>query len=381
MIGMFGSRNRSRKESREAVIASLPVDENGDVPEDFLRRRNNLRSRRSIIADGRSTARKVYPRSMPPEQAVSWVMNPGRYDVEGIDCDGKANVPRKGTKASKPKAPAGKKAKPKGKPKAKKPVKPRSPKTKTPPEPVKPPVPAKAPGAVVSGKEIADVAKLHKAMGIEQIALGNNICTYDGAHVYVLALSRPDGRGMFGLDSDEVGEFFLSDIDAIAGLDEKALYKVSLEGEAVVFRTGPDFAKEALTVSAPSNIRSTLASRLSDNVPSSREFDLDTATLARVVRQMGDTRAGQCVFISSKEGTNVVSSGGMCEIEAIVGSPVEAELAMASYPVQYLNTVVKAVAPYVDRAKMMKDYPLVLEGTFGDYRLTAMIAPRVESEG
>ncbi len=388
---MFGSKNRSRKESRQALIDSMPVDENGDVPEEYLRERHAARSARSRAADGRSTAKKVYPSRMPPEQAVSWVMNPGRYDIEGIDCQGKANVPRKGTKASKPKAPAKKPAKPKAKgpsktkpktPVTKAPAKPRGPSTPKAPAPVPSgPIPSKESGVVVSGKEITDIAKLCLSAGLENIPLGNDLCGIDSSHICALALSRSDGRGTFGLDNDAVRTSFASDIQSISALDPKAFYKVSLEGGELVFRKGLDFNDAVLAVSVLSIPTTLMANRISSNVPSSRDFDLDTNTLVHVLKQMSNTRAGQCMFESSKIGTYVRSSGGECGIEALVGSPVGGDMARASYPIPYLLPTVKAVSPYIDRAAMMQDFPLVMKGMFGEYGLTAFVSPRIEDDG
>jgi len=380
---MYSSKNRSRKESREALIASMPVDDNGDVPEDFLRRRNNLRSARSRAADGRSTARKVYPRSMPPEQAVSWVMNPGRYDVEGIDCDGKANVKRRGTTASKPKAPAKKPAKPKAP--SRKASKPKTPtgktaKPKTPKKPAapkKPKAPAGGSGAVVSGDEIVQVANFIDKADCRNLALGNGqfsmeFAASDLKSDYGIGLSRRDGRGMFGLDNDAVWGFCAYEVYNIVHLDPAAMYAVSLEGEKLVFRTGPDFSDIELKVDA-SRVQHPMSFEWMTNGFAPPEMvDFDIIQLRRALGRMDKAGVMRCKLESSEKGVTVSPSRGEGVKGAVIAPPMGGRTKWASYSVRGLYKLVKILAPYAHSIGFCPDGPLVLKGEVGGYEMTAV---------
>ena len=365
---MFGSKNKSSK-PRDAVIASLPVDEDGNVPEDFLRRRNNLRSRRSRAADGRSTARKVYPKSMPPEQAVSWVMHPGRSDVEGIDCQGKANVPRRDTKKGTGKQPA--KAKPK---------KPEGPEPKVPepkaPEPV-------VPSVVLSGREIVDTIRLiTSVIGDHPVFMGHDMyITWDDTHY--ISLSRRDGKGLFGLDADATEDKEILTPMPITKLSVKEVYKVTLEERRLVFRTGDDFSKEALEVRVgfaghprhlPSLYRQTRFHSTDSFVP-------DIPTFRTAVRQMYDTGSDCCYLVGTGKGTFITTrkeKKSRCEIEAIIGGPVDGDGAgryptRAGYWTKSLYLLLKGPGDYLDSARFGEERALILEGTFCDYHLMVAV--------
>ncbi len=344
---MIGSENRTRRESRGILIDSLPVDADGNVPEEFLRRRNNLRSRRSILMDGRSTARKVYPRQMPPEQAVSWIMNPGRYDVEGIDCRGKANVQRKEPKKSTGKA-----------------------KTKA-------PEPANVPGVVVSGKEIADTAKLFvSVIGNHPIAMGHDAYSSDDGDLSI-SLTRTDGRGLFGLEENLVSGLAIVDPAPILKLSPKALYKVSVEGDRLVFRKGPDFSDTVSVSIGPSEKRT--ATELFGSFRPTHEFDLDAVTFGQAVGEMCENLSTLCILGTGPSGTYAnalqlsAESKGRPRVRALVGSPFYGKGATATYQTESLRKALDATAPYLYGARFGNDRPLIMEGTFGSYRLTVSV--------
>ncbi len=371
---MLGSRNRSRRESREAVVASLPVDEDGNVPEDFLRRRNNLRSARSRAADDRSTARKVYPRNMPPEQAVSWIMNPGRSDVEGIDCDGKANVKRREPKKAKAKG----KEKP-ATPKAKAPAKPKQPVGSKPKAPAprtsgpKAPRAVQTPSVVVSGKEILDVVKLVKETGGERLPLGYGGSYANGSFSVRTALVRGAGRGLFGLDPGISAKRYV-DIGGISGLDAKSVYKLSIENDALTFRKGPDFSEASLSVPVIMRDYEQPIQEVLEATHPTHEFSLDSATFARVLRQMRDVRTKVFQLESSSEGTFVTTwGGGDCHIKARIGGAATDPKATALFSVDVLQQM-NAVGQNLYVGRFSDDYFLVLEGSFGDYALYLMVS-------
>ncbi len=392
---MYSSKNRSRKESRAALIASMPVDENGDVPEDFLRRRNNLRSARSRAADGRSTAKKVYPRNMPPEQAVSWVMDPGRYDVEGIDCDGKANVPRRGTNTAKPKAPTGKTSKPKApakkpaKPKAKAPAgktsKPKAPtgttaKPKAPKKPAapkKPKAPATDSGLAVSGSEIVEVAKFIDKADCRNLGLGNGqfsmeFAASDLKSDYGIGLSRRDGRGMFGLDNDAVWGFCAYELYNIVDLDPNSMYAVSLEGENLVFRTGADFSDVELKVGAYRVERPMTFGWMTNGFAPPEMVDFDVIQLRRALGRMDKAGVMYCKLESSAKGVTVSPSRGDSVKGVVIASSMGGRTKWSNYTVRGLYKFVKILAPYATSIGFCPDGPLVLKGEVAGYEITAV---------
>ncbi len=394
---MLRSENRSRKESREALIASLPVDENGDVPEDFLRRRNNLRSVRSRAADGRSTAKRVYPRAMPPEQAAAWVMNPGRYDVEGIDCDGKANVKRREPKAAKakttkgksakPKAPAEKPVEPKTKAPAGKTAKPKTPKAKAPakpkePEkpaaPKKPKTPAKNSGVVVSGSEIVDVAKFIDGANCTPLALGNDQYSMEYATSYFysdygVALSRKDGKGLYGLDNDKVWGLCACGLYNLYRLDRDAVYEISLEGKNLVLRTGPDFSVVAQEVSTRRDERPMTFKWMTNGFMPPDMFDVDVAALKRALGKLERANVVYCRLETTEEGVVMTPSRGKSDFRAVIAPPTGGKRKWSDYGVHQLNSLVKALAPYVHSMGFCPDGPLVLKGEFCGYEMTAVL--------
>ncbi len=383
---MYSSKNRSRKESREALIASMPVDDNGDVPEDFLRRRNNLRSARSRAADGRSTARKVYPRSMPPEQAASWVMNPGRYDVEGIDCDGKANVKRRGTTASKPKAPAKKPAKPKAKaptgktskpktPKAKAPAKPKTP--KKPAAPKKPKAPAGDSGGIVSGSEIVEVVKFIEKADCRKLALGNDqysmeFAASDLKSDYGIGLSRRDGKGLFGLDNDAVWGLCIYDLYNIMYLDPNAMYEVSLEGKKLMFRSGPDFSDVETELYTLPVERPMTFGWMTNGFAPPEMVDFDIIQLRRALGRMDKAGVMYCKLESSDKGVTVSPSRGDSVKGAVIAPPMGGRTKWSNYSVRGLYKFVKILAPYATSIGFCPDGPLVLKGEVAGYEMTAV---------
>ena len=398
---MQRSENRSRKESREALIASLPVDDNGDVPEDFLRRRNNLRSARSRAADERSTARRVYPRNMPPEQAASWIMNPGRYDVEGIDCPGKATVKRREPKSkpkapkaktpkgrtTKPKAPAEKPVEPKAKAPAGKTAKPKTPKAKAPtkpkePEkpaaPTRPKTPARNSGVVVSGSEIVDVAKFIDGANCTPLALGNDQYSMEYATSYFysdygVALSRKDGKGLYGLDNDQVWGLCACGLYNLYRLDRDATYEISLEGKNLVLRTGPDFSVVAQEVPTRRDERPMTFKWMTNGFMPPEMFDVDVAALKRALGKMERGNVVYCRLETTDEGVTVTPSRGKSDIRAVIAPPTRGQRKWSDYGVHQLNSLLKSLSPYVDRMGFCPDGPMVLKGEFCGYEMTAVL--------
>ena len=377
---MFWSKNKA---SRDALIASMPVDENGDVPEDYLRARNDQRSARSRVADGRSTAKRVYPIRMPPEQAASWVSNPGRSDVSGIDTKSPANIERRERKAegkapAKPKAPSKPKAKPRApaKPKApSEPKKPQAPKAPKIPEPSAP-IPDKESGVVVSGREILDIVKMLMATNCKDLALGCGSAMYNTNSAGGIALERKDGRGLFGLDEKKTYGRFVNDMSPLSKLDAKSVYKVSLEDDTLTFRQGPDFSKEALSVPVVKYVSDRSVERIIRTCKPTHEFDLDSATLTRVLKQMLDTGSANFVLESSPSGTFVVSDASyQCGIEARIGGPTEGKGASALFAANIVLPYMKTVGQYLYSARFAEDRPIIAEGMFGEYRLYVMVAP------
>ncbi len=359
---MFGSKNRSKtKREKEALIASMPVDEDGCVPESYLLERNSLRSKRALIADGRSTAKTVYPSRMPPEQAASWVMNPGRYDVEGIDTRAPANVERKGTKPAKSKAPA---------------RKPAGPKPKAPSAPV----PEKDPGVVVSGREIVDTVKLiTSVVGNNIIHLGNNGLASDGNDL-VASLTRRDGKGLFGLDEGQARMYAITAPAPMKKLSLKAVYKISIEDGELLFRKGPEFSHVDLAVPLM-KLESPIPQDAVEELfsMSTVEFDLDAEEMYRAAERMMQLKCDYCNLTSAQWGARLtahikpsmrVSSTEM--VNRKVGGPTD-ENVSSTYSVKAVYSATKEARQYLTKARYGQDRPLTMEGTFGDYRLTVLV--------
>ncbi len=359
---MFGSKNRSQsKRDREALIASMPVDEDGCVPEKYLLERNGLRSKRALMADGRSTAKTVYPSRMPPEQAASWVMNPGRYDVEGIDTRAPANVERKGTKPTKPKAPA---------------RKPAGPKPKAPSAPV----PVKESGVVVSGREIVETVKLiTSVVGNNVIHLGDHGLASDGNHLAV-SLSRRDGKGLFGLDDDLAERYAIISPAPIKKLSLKAVYKISIEDGELLFRKGPEFSHVDLSVplmTLENPIPQDDVARLFSM--STVGFDLDADEMYHAADRMMQVKSDYCTLASAQWGARLIAdikpSMRVSSTEVVnrkVGGPTE-ENVRSMYSVKAVYSATKEARQYLTKARYGQDRPLVMEGTFGEYHLTVLI--------
>jgi len=358
---MFGSKNRSKRDARRELIDSMPVDPNGDVTEDYLRGRHAARSARSRIADERSTARKVYPMRMPPEQAVSWVAHPGRYDVEGIDTRGKANVKRRERRPATPKAktPAGKKAKPKY-PKAKTPAKPKG------------PIPVKDSGVIVSGKEIVDITNIFNSTYCAPFPFGNDECAVDCKLSYGISLSRKDGKGMFGLDNDAVTGLILFDCYDMLRFDRGAIYKISLEDDKMVFRTGGDFSEIALVGSVgrmggkPQTIEYYNGGRTPEQM-----FEFDSAAVTQALEKMEEGGVWVCGLESTRWGISLASDNEYFDF--IIGPRMSGISGGSSYHVGSFHTVMKVLAPYVHSMGFCPGGPLVMKGEFGDYALTVAI--------
>ena len=363
---MFGSKNRSQsKRDREALIASMPVDEDGCVPEKYLLERNGLRSKRALMADGRSTAKKVYPSRMPPEQAASWVMNPGRYDVEGIDTRSPANVERKGTRPTKPKAPA---------------RKPAGPKAKAPSSPV----PERDPGVVLSGQEIMDTVKLIASVsGNAPVNMGYDRYSMSSDARVKISLTRMDGKGLFGLDADVVKDRAIASPAPIGNLLPMALYKISVEGDELLFRRGPDFSEVELSVpivtpmSAAVSVAS--ASERFSRYESDVEFDLDAVEMRRAADSMAQLKCDYCTLATGSWGAHLIADikpkmrRSMTEkIDRKVGGPTNRNMT-SMYTVQSIRRATKEASRYITDARYGDGEPLIMEGTFGEYRLTVVV--------
>ena len=360
---MFGSKNRSQsKRDREALIASMPVDEDGCVPEKYLLERNGLRSKRAIIADGRSTAKKVYPSRMPPEQAASWVMNPGRYDVEGIDTRSPANVERKGAKPSKPKAP-----------KAKAPAKPKG------------PIPSKDSGVIVNGTEIEAIMELVSGAGCPALALGNGECSINPySRNCAVALTRRDGKGLFGLDNSQAsGAWFYANM--LYGLYDDDVYKLSFdENGNLAFRTGRSFELTVRTIVVYRNGSPYMIERLRAGSNPTNSFSPDADAFASTLMELQRRGMTMCDLASSPNGTYALSPT-YADTKERVGSQVGSGsngkgTVYARYSLEYLYPLVKTLSPYVRTAEFGQNRPLFLHGNFGDYELTGMMSP-VETSG
>jgi len=344
---MVGSKGRSNsKREREELIASMPVDEDGYVPEKYLLERNGLRSRRAISADGRSTARKVYPSRMPPEQAVSWVMNPGRYDVEGIDTRAPANVERRGTKPAKPKTPTEKTSKPKA---------------------------PKIPVSAVFGSQVAALVTIVNASDCAPIALGNGQCSMESSGEYGIALSRRDGKGLFGLDNDAVDGLLAYTSNGMADLEEDAVYTVALRNGKLVFGYDDDIPGVALLASTLQVNSPFTPEQLLDGFDYPSMFDIDVWELRQLLSRMEDANATRCTFESSKNGVVVTSSGGKNAVRGTIGSSMRGGTVRSSYDVHKLNTLLWGLTPYAYSLGFCQDGPMVIRGRIDEYSITAVI--------
>lgn len=79
--GVSGVRMRD-PQGRTFVV---PVNKNGTVPKAYLHNINDARPERARQRDARMTSRYVIPASPTPYQARPWIVNPGRYDIPGVD--------------------------------------------------------------------------------------------------------------------------------------------------------------------------------------------------------------------------------------------------------------------------------------------------------
>ncbi len=337
---MFRSKNKASRAKRDELIASMPVDENGDVTEAYLRARNEARSRRAKMADGRSTAKRVYPIRMPPEQAASWVMHPGRSDVEGIDTASPANVGRRGTnkgKATKPETSG--------------------------------PVPAKKSGAVVSGREIVAVSDLLVAMECGMMALGCGDCSIGGWNrAYAISLSRRDGRGLFGLDNGASGGLYVDAIRETFRFDEDALYKVSVEDGELLFRTGENFSTTAMFLSTFRGGHYTFEDFYGP-VPA-QTFEIDADNLSIILARMADEGVECCRLESTKWGIKILSEDGIFDF--IIG-PRTGAVGSSVYSVAKFRTLLDGLSPYVHRLGFDPGGLLVLKGEIEGYELAAVM--------
>lgn len=343
---MFGSKNRSKRDARRELIDSMPVDGNGDVTEDYLRERHAARSPRSRLADERSTARKVFPLRMPPEQAASWVAHPGRYDVEGIDTKGKANVKRRERRPATPKA-------------------------KTPAKP-KGPIPVKDSGVIVSGKEIVDITDLFDSADCPGFLFGNGEFSMEFHAAYGISLSRNDGKGMFGLDNESVTGIFVYETYELAALDRSATYKISIEGNKMVFRTGEDFSEIATVVTVGINgVRPFMMEDYTDGRTPGQMFEFDAAAVTLVLEKMAAAGVGKCKLASTRWGITLSSDDGYFDF--IIGPRMNGISGSATYQVEWFLTMMRALAPHVHSMGFCPDGPLIVKGEFGDYALTAAL--------
>ncbi len=354
---MFWSKNKASREARDQLVASMPVDENGDVREEYLRARNDARSVRSRTADGRSTAKKVYPLRMSPEQAVSWVNNPGRSDVSGIDTQSPANIERR-TKRAKGSAPA----KPKG-------TAPTKPKAQTPTKPDGP-IPSKSPGVIVSGKEITDVARLCGDADCLPMVLSNGVCSTTWEGTYGYALTRRDGKGLYGMDADESMDRFVYHAEEIAGLDPNATYKVSLEDDLLVFRTGRDFSQVALKEKT-NHIGYIRTPEEMSNGCTPAMFEFDSAAVTLVLEKMAGAGVRECRLSSTKWGVSLSSNDGYFDF--IIGPRMKGTSGSSVYLVAPFLTMMRALAPHVHSMGFCPDGAFTMKGEFGKYGLTAVM--------
>ncbi len=334
---MFGLRNRK---DRKALIESMPVDDEGNVLEGYLREHNDARSERSRRADSRSTAKRVYPIRMSPKQAASWVANPGRSDVEGIDTKAPANVGRRGTKATRPKAPA--------------------------------PVPVRDPGVVVQGDQVIAIATIYMAAECLPICLGNGECSMDWKGNYGIALTRRDGRGMFGLDNASVSGLCAYNSEDMNELDGDVLYKVSVEKEKLVFRTGEDFSDIELKA-ATIRIDTPFTPESIGGSANPQMSDLDAFGFRELLDRMKDAGAVTCELESSKNGISIKSSGGRSVIRGVIGPPMGGKAVRSCYRVDDLHTLMRGLTPYVYSIGFSPDDPMVLKGRMDEYEIVAVV--------
>ncbi len=367
---MFGSKNRSKtKREKEALIASMPVDEDGCVPESYLLERNSLRSKRALIADGRSTAKTVYPSRMPPEQAASWVMNPGRYDVEGIDTRAPANVERKGGKASKPKTP----------------TKPKAPKPKAPAQPSGP-IPSKESGVIVSGREIVDTLKIITSIsGNNPVAMGYDRYSMGSDARVRISLTRTDGKGLFGLDAGATKDRAIATPAPVKKLSPKAVYKISIEGDELLFRRGPNFSDVEMSVpivTPDTGVFSVSpAKERFSRYQADEEFDLDGDEISRTAEMMTKLKCEYCTLCLKDGATRLFSDikpkmrhawEGKHWIDREVGSPTNEKIS-SFFTVKSMRTATKETGQYLTKGRYGYEEPLIMEGAYGDYLMTVLV--------
>ncbi len=224
---------------------------------------------------------------------------------------------------------------------------------------------------IVSGAEILSIMELVCEAGCPALALGNGECsTHPLTRTYALGLSRRDGRGMFGLDNGQASGAWCY-ADAFYKLDRDEVYKVSLEDEQLVFRSGKQSQFTDLRVNVLRNERPYLVERLQTNAKPTNSFGLNAVALERALKDMAGEGVEWCRLESDEDWTWVLSDAVSCEIGS--GS---AGLVRADYRVEYLRPMVAATSPYVRMAEFSQDGPLILKGTFGDYELFGFITPK-----
>lgn len=340
------------------MIESLPVDEDGNVPEEYLRERNDARSKRSRNADKRSTAKRVYPKGMPPEQAVSWISNPGRSDVEGIDTRSKANIKRREPKAKAPTKPPEKPASPKGR--------------KAPVYVLK-----QEPGEVVSGAEIVQIAELAVALGSSlPLYQAVPMITCDGVNV-ALYIGKPcTVKTLFGVLSRNL-DYCIPDPKPMTKLDKRSLYKVTSDGAWLKFAKGPDFSKEVLKV--PLGLGDQRYSSNIDMVQdrTDRASYLDCQALAVAVRQMVDVNVSPCILKVEDESLQIQASAWNCGIRAEIGCVGNAKGYSATFSPAIINNLLKATGSVYRVILFGRNCPMVLSGSFGRYNILVSI-PNLE---
>ncbi len=371
---MFWSKNKASREKRDELIASMPVDENGDVREEYLRARDAARSKRSRTADARSTAKRVYPLRMPPEQAVSWVNNPGRSDVSGIDTDSPSNIERRTKKApakkTKGKAPAEPKAKEPTKPKA--PEKPRE-KPKESSKPEKPKELARDSGTVFAGEEIVQIAKLADSFGVALPLSQDTMMLNDDAIQIALYQGDPTPtKSLFGLDLPETC-YCIQDPRPLTKLDRRSSYKVTFDGIFVVFSKVADQSKKALRVPVDRRDYWRRFSDFQELLGTSHASRLDCQALSVAIRQMVDVGMSACA-IKVENGELVVdASEWRCGIRAVIGACPHAEGCGAVFSPTLVKVLLDASGPVFDRILFGRNCPMVLGGTLGHYKIIASV--------
>lgn len=92
----LGPRGNAVYLTTRETVSSIPIEEGGYVKVSFLAEQHNNRPERSRRRDEKRNAKRTLPQNLTPAQATVWMHNMSKYDIKGIDGNGKVNyVPKK----------------------------------------------------------------------------------------------------------------------------------------------------------------------------------------------------------------------------------------------------------------------------------------------